>query len=120
MLIEGVQSNNDFLINVLEHDMFKSGNCDTKFIDDHPELFNIQAEKSQAYDVIRYFGEMAVNETFGSKPDFDEPEIPEIPRGVELRGTKQILDEQGPDFWAILHCATRTSLCLQPGSAAAI
>ena len=47
--------------------------------------------------MIRYFGEMAVNETFGSKPDFDEPEIPEIPRGVELRGTKQILDEQGPD-----------------------
>lgn len=97
MQIEGVQTNKDFLINVLEHDMFKSGNCDTKFIDDHPELFNIQAEKSQAYDVIRYFGEMAVNETFGNKPDFDEPEIPEIPRGVELRGTKQILDEQGPD-----------------------
>lgn len=97
MQIEGVQTNKDFLINVLEHDMFKSGNCDTKFIDDHPELFNIQAEKSQAYDVIRYFGEMAVNETFGNKPDFDEPEIPEIPRGIELRGTKQILDEQGPD-----------------------
>ncbi|SDP53835.1 pyruvate carboxylase [Eubacterium maltosivorans] len=97
MQIEGVQTNKDFLINVLEHDMFKSGNCDTKFIDDHPELFNIQAEKSQAYNVIRYFGEMAVNETFGNKPDFDEPEIPEIPRDVELCGTKQILDEQGPD-----------------------
>lgn len=97
MKIEGVQTNKDFLINVLEHDVFKNGKCDTKFIDDHPELFDIREEKSQAYNLLRYFGNMIVNETFGNKPDFEQPEIPAIPRDVELRGTKQILDEEGPE-----------------------
>lgn len=97
MKIEGISTNKDFLINVLEHPVFKAGNCDTKFIDEHPELFHIHEEKSAAYNVIRYFGDIAVNQTFGNKPDFDEPEIPEIPRDVALRGTKQIFDEQGPE-----------------------
>lgn len=95
--IEGVETNRDFLINVLEHPEFKKGTCDTKFIDDHPELFNIAEKTSTEYNVIKYFGDMVVNETFGIKPDFEEPEIPEIPRNVSLRGTKQILDEKGAD-----------------------
>lgn len=97
MKIEGVQTNKDFLINVLEHDVFKSGKCDTKFIDDHPELFDIREEKSQAYNLLRYFGNMAVNETFGNKPDFEMPEVPKIPKDVKPYGTKQILDDQGPE-----------------------
>lgn len=97
MNIEGVQTNKDFLINVLQHPLFVSGNCDTKFIDDHPELFNIEEQKSESSNILRYFGNIIVNETFGEKPDFDEPYIPEIPEGLNLRGTKQILDEQGPD-----------------------
>ncbi|MEG0680621.1 MAG: pyruvate carboxylase [Eubacterium sp.] len=95
--IEGVETNKDFLINVLEHSVFKAGNCNTKFIDEHPELFEIPEEKRPAYNVIRYFGEMVVNETFGNKPDFAEADIPVIPRDVTLRGTKQIFDEQGAD-----------------------
>jgi len=34
--VEGVQTNKDFLINVLQHPDFKNGNCDTRFIDKHP------------------------------------------------------------------------------------
>lgn len=97
MKIEGVQTNKDFLINVLQHPVFIAGKCDTKFIDDHPELFNIEEKKKEAYNVLRYFGNIIVNETFGKKPDFDEPFIPEIKRGLNLRGTKQILDEEGPE-----------------------
>ncbi|HEY5557032.1 pyruvate carboxylase [Acetobacterium sp.] len=97
MNIEGVKTNKDFLINVLQHPLFVSGNCDTKFIDDHSELFNIEEQKSEASNILQYFGNIIVNETFGDKPDFDEPFIPEIPVNLNLRGTKQILDEQGPD-----------------------
>ncbi len=97
MDIEGVQTNKDFLINVLQHPMFIHGNCDTKFIDDHPELFDIEEQKSEGTNVLRYFGNIIVNETFGNKPDFDEPFIPEIPVDTNFTGTKQILDEQGPD-----------------------
>lgn len=97
MKIEGVKTNKDFLINVLQHPTFIHGNCDTKFIDDHPELFNIEEQKSEASNVLKYFGNIIVNETFGIKPDFDEPYIPSIPVDTQFRGTKQILDEQGPD-----------------------
>ncbi len=95
--IEGVETNKDFLINVLEHPLFKAGKCNTKFIDDHPELFNISEANSPAYNITRYFGNVVVNESFGEKPDFKEPEIPEVPDKFPLWGTKQILDEQGPD-----------------------
>ncbi|WKY43658.1 pyruvate carboxylase [Eubacteriaceae bacterium ES2] len=97
MDIEGVHTNKDFLINVLQHPKFIAGNCDTKFIDDHPELFNIADQVSEESNVLRYLGNIIVNETFGNKPDFDEPYIPEIKGGAPKAGTKQILDEQGPD-----------------------
>jgi pyruvate carboxylase len=97
MQVEGVETNKDFLINVLEHPVFKAGACDTKFIDDHPELFDIAETTIPEYNTIRYFGDIVVNETFGEKPDFDEPEIPLVPAdGQPPRGTKQILDESGP------------------------
>ncbi len=97
MDIEGVQTNKDFLINVLQHPKFISGNCDTKFIDDHPELFNLVDPVSDEKNVLRYFGNIVVNETFGVKPDFDEPFIPELKQKEPAEGTKQILDREGPD-----------------------
>ncbi len=97
MTIVGVNTNKDFLINVLEHDVFKKGICDTKFIDEHQELFDIHVEKSVAQNIIKYFGNIIVNETYGNKPEFDEVEIPQIDREAHLVGTKQILDEKGPD-----------------------
>lgn len=97
MDIEGVHTNKDFLINVLQHPKFIAGDCDTKFIDDHPELFNIADQVSEESNVLRYLGNIIVNETFGNKPDFDEPYIPELKGGAPKSGTKQILDEQGPD-----------------------
>lgn len=97
MDVEGVTTNKDFLINVLEHEEFKAGECNTNFIDKHPELFLLQKENNNESNLMRYFGNKYVNETFGNKPDFEEPEIPLIPEHAELRGTKQILDEEGPE-----------------------
>ena len=95
--IKGVQTNLDFLINVLEHETFKAGQCNTLFIDQHPELLEITTEETPSQNAIKYFGNIVVNETFGEKPDFEEVDIPVVPEGVILRGTKQILDEQGPE-----------------------
>lgn len=99
-IIEGIETNKDFLINVLEHPLFKAGKCNTKFIDEHPELFDIDEQNSQAYNTMRYIGDIVVNETFGEKPELREPALPAIPEEAEisaLRGTKQILDEKGAD-----------------------
>ena len=77
-IIEGIETNKDFLINVLEHPLFKAGECNTKFIDEHPELFDIDEQNSQAYNTVRYIGDIVVNETFGEKPELREPALPAI------------------------------------------
>ncbi len=95
MSVKGVKTNEDFLINVLNHEKFLSGNCDTHFIDNTPELFDIKPKKDYETKILKYIGEKVVNETTGVKEDYNLPPIPKIKRPDNLRGTKQILDEEG-------------------------
>lgn len=95
--ITGVKTNVDFLINVLNNDTFKNGECDTNFISDNPQLFDIVSRTDDEHRVLKFVGEKIVNETKGIKIDYDVPVIPKIETLDGLRGTKQILDEQGPE-----------------------
>ncbi|NTW72260.1 MAG: pyruvate carboxylase [Eubacteriaceae bacterium] len=95
--IEGVKTNMDFLINVLEHPTFIEGQCDTNFIDTHAELFKLEGSANDELKLLRFLGEKVVNETLGNKRDFDKPVIPKIETEEKLYGTKQILDEKGPE-----------------------
>lgn len=95
--VRGVKTNIPFLINVLNHKEFLSGKCDTGFIIDNPELFDIRTKKDIELRVLNFIGEKVVNETKGSKPDFDVPKIPKVDRPKNQYGTKQILDEKGPE-----------------------
>lgn len=98
--ITGVKTNIDFIINVLNHETFRKGLCDTNFIADNPHLFDVVTKSDEEYKVLKYLGELIVNETKGNKPEFDVPVIPEIPEIVrieDLKGTKQILDQGGPE-----------------------
>ncbi len=51
--VRGVKTNVGFLINVLQDPMFRAGKCSTKFIDEHPELFNIRESKNTDQFLIR-------------------------------------------------------------------
>jgi len=93
--ISGVKTNTDFLINVLNHPTFKAGQCDTNFIADNKELFDFEVKKDKELRVLNYIGKKVVNETMGQKEEFDVPVVPKIAEDLNLRGTKQILDEQG-------------------------
>ncbi|MBP2027474.1 pyruvate carboxylase [Acetoanaerobium pronyense] len=95
--ISGVKTNTGFLINVLNREEFKNGICDTHFIADNPSLFDISPKTDKELKVLRFLGEKVVNETKGIKKDFDVPVIPKLDRPPFQRGTKQILDEQGPE-----------------------
>jgi pyruvate carboxylase len=95
--IRGVKTNIPFLINVLNHKEFLEGKCDTGFIIDNPELFDITTKTDVELRVLKYIGEKVVNESKGNKPDFDMPLVPEVYRPEKLYGTKQILDEKGPE-----------------------
>lgn len=95
--IEGVKTNIEFLINVLNHPTFVKGDCATNFIANNPELFDIRAKKDLEGKILEFIAEKVVNETKGKKPDFDIPKVPKAKRPENLRGTKQILDEEGPE-----------------------
>ncbi|OZV10874.1 pyruvate carboxylase [Tissierella sp. P1] len=95
--IRGVKTNIPFLINVLNHEDFLNGKCDTGFISHNPELFDITAKVDIELKVLNFIGEKVVNETIGNKPDFDIPKVPKVNRPRGQYGTKQILDEKGPE-----------------------
>lgn len=93
--VKGVKTNEDFIINVLNHPAFKSGECTTGFIDETPELFDIKPKKDKETKIIKFIGEKLVNEIKDTKRDFDIPKVPQVAIPENLSGTKQILDEKG-------------------------
>ncbi|MBP9563110.1 MAG: pyruvate carboxylase, partial [Acetoanaerobium sp.] len=95
--ITGVKTNINFLVNVLNHPIFAKGDCTTNFIETHPELLNFDLEQDLEHNVLKFLAEKVVNETHGIKKEFDVPHIPKVARPENLRGTKQILDEEGPE-----------------------
>ena len=95
--IKGVKTNIPFLINVLNHPDFKSGSCDTGFIENNPELFAIRTSKDIELKVLNYIGEKSIradSRDFIEK--FDVPVVPEFEKPEILTGTKLILDKEGP------------------------
>ncbi len=98
VVIKGVKTNIPFMLNVLNHPTFAAGQCDTGFIANTPELLNIKNIEDKELKVLEFLGNKYVNETKGVKPQFDVPVFPKF-KAAELeglRGTKQLLDELGP------------------------
>ncbi len=95
--IRGVKTNIGFLLNVLNHETFEKGMCDTGFISDNPELFDIRGGRDSELRVIKYIGEKVVNETRGVKPQFDVPRVPKYDENIIGKGTKNIFDREGPE-----------------------
>lgn len=96
--IKGVKTNVTFLVNVLRNKEFQEGKCDTSFIANNPQLFNIKVGTDKKLNVLNFLGEQYVNGNKGVKPDFDVPVFPKVKKDeiITLKGTKQILDEKGP------------------------
>lgn len=59
--IQGIQTNIDFLVRLLEHSTFLSGACWTSFVDDTPELFVVGGEVAPKQGVLRFLADAAVN-----------------------------------------------------------
>jgi pyruvate carboxylase len=102
--IRGVKTNIAFLENVLNHPTFAEGKAHTTFVDETPELVRYQPRSDRATRILRYIGSMVVNGhptvRGKAKPSVGalnkEPLVPAVPPGPPPRGTKQLLDEQGP------------------------
>ncbi|NBJ14456.1 MAG: pyruvate carboxylase [Dehalobacter sp. 4CP] len=97
MNVKGVKTNEAFLINVMNHEKFLSGECDTHFIDDTPELFDIKPKKDYETKLLKYIGEKIVNEVKSTKKDYNIAPVPKIELPSERAGIRGILQQRGAD-----------------------
>lgn len=59
--IRGVSTNLPFLENVINHALFKSGECTTRFIDTTPDLFLFSKRRDRATRLLNFIGDVVVN-----------------------------------------------------------
>jgi pyruvate carboxylase len=107
--VRGVKTNIPFLINLVKHETFLSGNCTTRYLDETPELFQLPERKDRATKVLSYIAEVIVNGHHeAAVRNLSEEKRKAIPRepiapppvadapGSPVEGTKQVLDREGP------------------------
>lgn len=103
--ISGVKTNIYFLQNMLRTEDFQEGRCDVNYIDRHPELLidpNLVGDRGTR--LLDYIGDITVNGYAGKghqdKPEFAAPPVLDASKMECPRGTKQLLDEMGPEKFA--------------------
>lgn len=99
--IRGIKTNIPFLENVVKNEKFLTGQYDTSFIDQTPELFFFPVRKDRGTKMLSYIGNVTINGFPGiekkKRPVFDKPRIPKLTFENQYKnGTKQILDKEGP------------------------
>ncbi|MEM0935491.1 MAG: pyruvate carboxylase [Pseudomonadota bacterium] len=100
--IRGVATNIAFVENLLKHPDFLNNEYHTKFIDQTPELFDFKPRRDRATKILRYIADISVNghpEVEGRpRPasDLRIPKPPESHLSEPPSGTRQILEEFGP------------------------
>ena len=94
--VRGVKTNIPFVTNILTHPAFHAGACHTKFIDDTPELFDIENSRDRATKVLKYIAQIQVDNPDTERHQYDTPRFP-TPTGKPLCGLKQLLDAKGPE-----------------------
>ncbi|MCU4652857.1 pyruvate carboxylase [Roseibacterium sp. SDUM158016] len=101
--IRGVSTNIAFVENLLKHPTFLNYQYTTKFIDDTPELFDFKPRRDRATRILTYIADITVNghpETEGRpepRADVKDPRPPALRAEMPAMGTRQLLDEHGPE-----------------------
>jgi len=101
--IRGVKTNIGFLENVITHPVFLRGECDTSFIEKHPELLKVREKKDRATKTLAFLGDVIVNGSPGiTRPlrsaELMEPRIPVIdPTTPRPAGSRDLLMKLGPE-----------------------
>jgi pyruvate carboxylase len=99
--IRGVSTNIEFVINLLKHPTFLDDTYTTKFIDTTPELFVFKKRRDRATKLLVYIADITVNghpETVGRPRPPAEARSPKapIPRAEPAMGTRNLLEQKGP------------------------
>ena len=101
--IRGVKNNIQFLENLINHPTFVDGKTTVNFIQQHPELFQIEERLDRGTRILSFLGETAVNGNPDVKnidPDkrLEKPLVPLFDHTSGFpKGTKDLLTELGPE-----------------------
>jgi pyruvate carboxylase len=103
--IRGVVTNLRFLDQLITHPRFVRGDYTTRFIEETPELFRWPRKRDRATRILAYIGETIVNGARETKNrvrplKLATPRLPQIALSAPVPGTKQKLDELGPEKFA--------------------
>ena len=103
--VRGVVTNLRFLDQLIMHPQFASAEYTTKFIDNTPELFRFPRKRDRATRLLNFIGDVIVNgnpEVKGRpKPSrVTLARLPKVALTAPVPGTKQKLDELGPERFA--------------------
>ncbi|MEO0318236.1 MAG: hypothetical protein RL404_1913 [Pseudomonadota bacterium] len=102
--IRGVSTNLQFLENVINHPLFLSGECTTRFIDTTPELFKFAKRADRATRLLRFIGDVVVNGNpemkgrKGSDMILPHAPLPKVGRGMPVApGSRDKFKELGAE-----------------------
>lgn len=108
--IRGLSTNLPFLENVINHELFRTGQCTTRFIDTTPGLFSFSKRRDRATRLLRFIGQVSVNGNPEMKgraaPDraLAAPLLPALPAAMQAAapppGTRTRLQELGAERFA--------------------
>ncbi|MGQ0794262.1 MAG: pyruvate carboxylase [Deltaproteobacteria bacterium] len=90
--IRGVKTNIPFLLNVIRHPVFRRGECTTKFLEDHREIFEIREPRDRATRILGFIGDISVNRVLNRPPAWAE-KPPLKPRAPHLEKPSSTLPE---------------------------
>lgn len=101
--VRGLSTNLQFLENVINHPLFISGECSTRFIDSTPELYKFPKRRDRATRLLNFISNVAVN----GNPEVAGRTLPALPlahpvlpkddlTGSLAVGTKDRLTALGP------------------------
>ncbi|MYG91702.1 MAG: pyruvate carboxylase [Acidimicrobiia bacterium] len=105
--IRGVETNIQFLRNVVNHPDFQRGEVTTHFLDEKPELFDIQPPRDRANRLLRYIGDTILNgnpTVAGAEHPRNLKPPPPAPVDMSVEpppGARAVLLELGPDSFAL-------------------
>ena len=88
MRIRGVKTNIPFLTNVLIHPTFINGECYTTFIEETPELFELERSQDRATKIIEFIGDKIVNSNKGEKSFFENRVLPVYDKEAPVYGAR--------------------------------
>src|SRR5277367_532579 len=103
--IRGVVTNLRFLDQLIMHPRFAAADYTTKLIDDTPELFRSPRKRDRATRLLSFIGDVIINgnPVVKGRARPKQPVFPRLPRAAlspPAAGTKQKLDELGPEKFA--------------------